>query len=68
MIDPAVVLAVLLVGAPIMIAIVMLGQRESWHDRHHKTRSELMCNRCRDRFRQDPRNAPRYRVLGGRRG
>ena len=63
--DPMVVgLTVFVVGALVMAAVMAATTTQRWHDRHHQSRSELMCDHCRERQRSNPESAPRMRVLG----
>lgn len=63
--DPVVIaLVVFVVGALAMAAVMAVTTTQRWHDRHHQTRSELMCDPCRERRRINPETAPRMRVLG----
>lgn len=66
--DPFIVgVGVFLIGTITMVVVLALTTTQRWHDRRHQNRSELMCDHCRDRQRQNPASAPQMRVLGERR-
>lgn len=68
LLDPFIVgVSVFLIGALALVIVLAVTSTQRWHDRHHQQRSELMCDRCRDRMRFNPEAAPRMRVLGERR-
>lgn len=57
-------LLVFVTGAAVMVLFIAATTTRRWHDRHHQSRSELMCDHCRDRRNDDPLNSPPLRVLG----
>ena len=63
--DPVIVaMSVFVVGALVMAVVMAVTTTRRWHDRRHQSRSELMCDHCRERRRISPESAPRMRVLG----
>lgn len=64
--DPIIVFSVVFVlGAAMLVCFITATTTRRWHDRHHQSRSELMCDHCRARHESlGPNAAPPFRVLG----
>lgn len=54
------------IGSTVMFAFIAYTTSEKWHNKNHKNRSELICDHCRARKRNDV-NAPPMRIIGEKR-
>lgn len=65
LLDPVIMGAgVFVFGTVAIVVFIAATTTQRWHDKHHQSRSELMCDHCRERRFTDPANSPPLRVLG----